>query len=291
MRYALCLLPCASMILSACGGEDLKSKDEKAHVEVKTEKVTPKNTANETASAHPEDLNVEQPDLYGFKILQTYPHGASDFTQGLFFADGVLYETTGRYGQSQLIRHDLFGGATEKRQKLPDQIFGEGAVAIGDKIISLTWRSGIGIIHDKESLVPEAQFPIGGEGWGLTYDGQNLILSDGSARLRFIDPATYQDTKKLDVTLQGKPVDRLNELEYINGEIWANLWQMDYIVRIDPKSGKVTAIINLAGINDEIRDLNDEVLNGIAYDPSTERLLVTGKHWSKIYEIELIKMN
>ncbi|MEM9988903.1 MAG: glutaminyl-peptide cyclotransferase, partial [Pseudomonadota bacterium] len=228
------------------------------------------------------------PDLYTVEIVKTFPHDREAFTQGLFFAGGVLYESTGKVGKSALIRHDLFEAATAKTTPLRQDVFGEGATAVDGKIISLTWRDGVGFVHDLETMAHEQDFPIAGEGWGLTYDGTRLIMSDGTHRLRFLDPYTYEEKGSVEVKVGRRPLPRLNELEWIKGEVWANIWQQDVIARIDPKTGQVTGFIDLSGIYPQRNDPFDDVLNGIAYDPTTDRLLITGKRWSKMFEIRLI---
>lgn len=229
--------------------------------------------------------------IFTYRIINEFPHGTNDFTQGLFIADGILYESTGRVGQSYLIRHDILGGKEAKRQPLPRHVFGEGATAVGDSIISLTWRDGVGYVHDLETLSRVSQFTVQGEGWGLTSDGDRLILSDGTNALRFLDPETFEEIGQVAVTANGRPVPRLNELEYINGKVWANVWQTDVIVQIDPETGRVSGFIDLSGLYDGQRDPRDDVLNGIAYDPETDRLFVTGKNWPKIYEIRIVEAN
>lgn len=246
----------------------------------------PKPQAN--ADAHPAPATpTARPRVYGYEVVGTLPHSQSAFTQGLFIADGVLYETTGKVGRSVLIRHDALGGATARTVKLPDHVFGEGSVAVDDRIISLTWRAGLGHVHDLETMTLQDSFPIAGEGWGLTYDGERLIMSDGTNRLRFLDPDTYKETGTLRVFVGDKPVPQLNELEWINGEIWANVWMTDVVVRIDPTTGQVTSFIDLSGLLPPQYVRSNDVLNGIAYDPETDRLFVTGKRWPTIFEIKL----
>ena len=225
--------------------------------------------------------------IWSYNIVNEFDHGEDLFTQGLFIADGALYESTGKKGHSQIIRHGILSKQPLQRQPLPEGVFGEGATAFGDKIISLTWRSGIGYVHQLKDLSLISTFPIRGEGWGLTSDGKRLIMSDGSNRLRFLDPDNFQEIGWLSVTVQGRPVTYLNELEWVEGEIWANVWKQDVIVRIDPDTGVVTSMIDMRGLYRQSQD-PDDVLNGIAYDPSTKRLFVTGKRWPKIYEIKLI---
>ncbi|MFM1896653.1 MAG: hypothetical protein RLZZ385_1727 [Pseudomonadota bacterium] len=228
--------------------------------------------------------------VHGFKVINTYPHDPQAFTQGLVFEDGYLYEGTGRNGQSRLSKIRLEDGAVEMTTRLSDRYFGEGIEIVGDKIFQLTWQSHMVFVYNKEDFSPAGNHFNPGEGWGLAWNGEQLILSDGTSTLHFLDPDTFAPTGRIRVTLEGEPVDRLNELEYINGEIWANVWQTDYIVRIDPSSGQVNSIVNLQGLTAiTSRPGNDAVLNGIAYDDDTGRLFVTGKLWPSLYEIELVE--
>jgi glutamine cyclotransferase len=240
-----------------------------------------------------------RPDVarYRYKVVKTYPHDRRSFTQGLVYEDGFLYEGTGLYGQSAIYQRDLQTGKTVKTLRLPDKYFGEGITLFGDKLIQLTWQSNVGFVYQKDTFTPLGEFKYPGEGWGLTQDGKRLILSDGTATLRFLDPNTYAETGRIEVRDQGRPVQYLNELEFIpaaplrvgDGSVYANIWRTDRIAIIDPTSGRVTGWIDLSGLyappND---DQNDYVLNGIAYLPKTQHLLVTGKLWPRLYEIELI---
>lgn len=233
--------------------------------------------------------SAESPVLYEAKIVATYPHDHNAFTQGLFFANGRLYESTGQYGASELRQVNIKSGFSLLTRKLPDEVFGEGSTAVDGKLINVTWRAGRGFVHTLDTLEPEDEFSYEGEGWGLTYDGEKLILSDGSSTLRFLDPETFEETSKLDVTLHGGPVEALNELEWVEGEIFANVWQTDWIVRIDPASGNVTGLIDLSKLHPAARrkNVNDDVANGIAYEPVSKRLFVTGKNWPSLFEIEI----
>ncbi|MEL7487293.1 MAG: glutaminyl-peptide cyclotransferase, partial [Pseudomonadota bacterium] len=223
------------------------------------------------------------------EIVNVFPHDDQAFTQGLFFADEMLIESTGRYGRSQIRVLDLQSGDVVNARRLPDIVFGEGATRVGDRIISLTWRSRIGFVHRLSDLKPLGRFEVDGEGWGLTYDGDRLILSDGSDRLTFLDANTYEKRGSLSVTLNGEPLRRLNELEWIDGAIYANVWQSDVIVRIDPDSGEVTQIIDVSALFPvaQRRNPSDDVPNGIAYLESEGRMFITGKNWPKLFEIAL----
>lgn len=242
------------------------------------------------AGAQEAQSEIKEPVFYKYEIVNTYPHDTSAFTQGLFFDSGALYESTGQIGQSVIRRVTLETGETELIAPLPRDIFGEGSTKFGDKIFVLSWVSGEGFILDAESFSQTGSFTYSGEGWGLTHDGDHLIMSDGSPVLRFLDPETQALTRELTVTFRGNALPKLNELEWIDGEIFANVWQSSAIVRIDPKNGIVTGIIDMRGLlkEDDITSGHTDVLNGIAYDPEQNRLFVTGKYWPKLYEVKLV---
>ena len=228
---------------------------------------------------------------YTFEVTRVYPHNPNAFTQGLLFADGFLYESTGQYGRSSLRKVDLETGQVLQSVPLEGQFFGEGLTLFGGRLIQLTWLSQIGFVYDRESFALRDQFAYLTEGWGLTHDGNRLIMSDGTSVLYFLDPKSFAETGQLQVHDDRGPVTRLNELEWIDGEIFANIWRTDYIARISPQSGRVTGWIflgDLLSAEDRPR-LPDAVLNGIAYDPATKRLFVTGKLWPKLFEIKLIE--
>lgn len=229
-----------------------------------------------------------RPPVQGYEIVRTYPHDPTAFTQGLVFHDGILIESTGRFS-STLRRVRLEDGAVLTRRELDGNYFGEGVAVIGDRVFSLTWQNGTGFVWNADDLSQVGTFSYSGEGWGLTEDGTRLILSDGTARLRFLDPDTFVETGGVTVTYGGRPVTRLNELEWIDGEVFANLWMQDLIVRIDPATGRVVGVIDLTDILPvgERLDPADDVLNGIAWDEVGRRLFVTGKNWSKLFEIRL----
>jgi glutamine cyclotransferase len=227
-----------------------------------------------------------------YEVINTYPHDPNAFTQGLVYEDGVLYEGTGLKGRSSLRKVELETGEVLQRLDLAAQYFGEGITIWEDKIIQLTWQSHIGFVYDKESFELLREFSYPTEGWGITHDGTRLIMSDGTATLHFLDPETFVETGSVQVFDSNGPVVRLNELEYINGEVYANIWQTDRIARIDPDTGKVTGWIDLTGLL-SVEDLRQsvDVLNGIAYDAEHDRLFVTGKLWHKLFEIELVPQN
>jgi glutaminyl-peptide cyclotransferase len=221
-------------------------------------------------------------------IVATYPHDPDAFTQGLFIHGGLLYESTGQIGRSSLRRVELDTGDVQQQADIEPPYFGEGSVRFGDRIFMLSWVSETGFIFDADTFERIGTFSYPGEGWGLTHDGSRLVLSDGSARLRYLDPGTLEQTGTLDVTLNGRPVRRLNELEWVDGEIWANVWQSTMIVRIDPGTGSVTGLIDLEDIvPDSLEGSRDAVANGIAWDAATGRIYVTGKLWPVLHEIRI----
>jgi len=227
--------------------------------------------------------------VYTYNIVNTYPHDRNAFTEGLVFEDDVLYEGTGRFGHSTLRRVELETGDILQIRELSDQFFGEGITIYENKVIQLTWRSNIGFVYDKNSFELLQEFNYSTEGWGITHDGERLIMSDGTSTLHFLDPQTFEEIGQLEVSDNDGPVTRLNELEYIQGEIYANVWQTDRVARIAPMTGRVVGWVDLAGLL-TAEDLSEpvDVLNGIAYDANTDRLFVTGKWWPKLFEIELI---
>ena len=227
--------------------------------------------------------------VYTYKVINTYPHDRSAFTEGLVFEDGVLYEGTGLKGYSTLRRVKLETGEILKIRELPPQFFGEGVTIYGNKIIQLTWQSHIGFVYDKYSFKLLQEFNYPDEGWGITHNGKHLIMSDGTETLHFLDPETFEEVSQIEVSANDIPVTRINELEYIQGEIYANIWQTERIARIDPLTGQVVGWIDLKGILSPEDDSGTvDVLNGIAYDAKNDRLFVTGKFWPKLFEIELM---
>jgi glutamine cyclotransferase len=229
--------------------------------------------------------------VYGYKILKTYPHDPKAFTQGLvYYKDDILYEGTGMWGESSLRKVDLKTGQVLQIHTLPSDIFGEGITLWGDKIIQLTWQHRKGFVYDRETFTLLREFSYPTEGWGITHDGTRLIMSDGSATLFVWDPETLQEIGRIEVRDDKGPVVRLNELEYIRGLIYANVWQTDRIAIIRPDDGHVVGWIDLSGLlAPEDRHARVDVLNGIAYDAEGDRLFVTGKYWPKLFQIQLIK--
>ena len=238
-------------------------------------------------------LSQAQEDVtrYGYNILNTYPHNINSFTQGLVYHEGYLFEGTGKNGQSNLSKINLEDGEVLMSKSMSQRYFGEGIEIVDDKIYQLTWKSHLVFVHDKETFESIESHYNATQGWGLAYDGSHLILSDGTATLQFMDPKTFAPVRKIEVSLAGNAVNQLNELEYINGEVWANVWQTNFILRIDPVSGEVNSIVDLTGLSEQTQlGSSEAVLNGIAWDAEAERLFVTGKHWANLFEIELIAL-
>lgn len=230
--------------------------------------------------------------IYTYKVINVYPHDRNAFTQGLIFEDGVFIEGTGLYGRSSLRRVSINTGEVLKYHELPPHLFGEGITIYDNKIIQLTWRSNVGFVYDKNSFELLREFNYPTEGWGVTYDGKHLIMSDGSANLYFLHPETFEEQNRIQVHGNNGAVKRLNELEYVDGEIYANVFQTNRIARINPKTGNVVGWIDLTGIlGIEDRRGPVDVLNGIAHDAENNRLFVTGKLWPKLFEIELIQLD
>jgi glutaminyl-peptide cyclotransferase len=223
-----------------------------------------------------------------YRVVHEYPHDPDAFTQGLLYENGSLFESTGLPGRSSLRRVDLQTGHVEQIIRVPDEFFAEGLTDWQNYLIQLTWQSHVGFVYDRSTFRKLKEFHYSGEGWGLTHDNKQLIMSDGSATLRFLDPADFHVMRTLAVADGAEPVQYLNELEYVKGEIWANVWQTDRVARISPATGKVLGWINLEGIlKPSSRTEKTDVLNGIAYDATHDRLFVTGKLWPKIFEIKL----
>jgi glutamine cyclotransferase len=228
---------------------------------------------------------------YTYQVVHSFPHDPAAFTQGLIFENGMLYESTGLYGNSSLRRVILQVGQILNRIDFPQGVFAEGVTLFGDRLYMLTWKAQKGYVFDPTSLKQLGEFGYRGEGWGLTHDERSLIMSDGTSTLRFLDPQTLVLQRTIDVKQDGKSVDQVNELEYVKGEILANVWKTNTILRIDPATGRVTGTIDLTGLFTPApdADLEDDVLNGIAYDAAGDRLFVTGKRWPKVFEIKLVK--
>ena len=225
--------------------------------------------------------------MYRYEIVRAYPHDPRAFTQGLQYVDGVLYEGTGQNGQSSIRRVKLETGEVLQKRDVPAEHFGEGITVWKNDLIELTWRTHVAFVYDRQTFQPKKQFSYPGEGWGLTHDGTNLIMSDGSNELRVLDPVTFVEKRRIKVTAAGEPLRNLNELEYVKGEIFANVWQTDYIARIAPDTGKVVGYIDLRGLLTAAERAHADVLNGIAYDAEHDRLFVTGKWWPRLFEVRV----
>lgn len=228
--------------------------------------------------------------VYGYQVVHTYPHDTHAFTEGLFYLKGFLYESTGLEGESSIRKVRLETGEVVQKIDIPAQYFGEGIVNWKAHLVSLTWKSGIGFVYDLATLKVQRRFSYSGEGWALTQDGKRLIMSDGTPQLRFLDPITLKETGRLSVSYNGTAVSSINELEWVKGKIYANVWHTNVLIIIDPNSGIVSGVVNLAGLlsPSEQAPGPDGVLNGIAYDDVHDRLFVTGKNWSKLFEIRVV---
>jgi glutaminyl-peptide cyclotransferase len=229
-----------------------------------------------------------QPPIETARVIATYPHDGTAFTQGLFVDDGRLFESTGQHGESAVREVDLATGKVKREVRLPAEYFGEGSTAWGKTIVSLTWKHGKGFRWDRETFRKLGEFSYPGEGWGLTHDGESLILSDGTPELRFLDPKTMTERRRVRVTWRGRAASQINELEYVRGEILANIWHSELIVRIDPATGVIKGALDLSKIAAAVEVPDQEaVLNGIAYDAKAGKLYVTGKRWPNLFEIAL----
>jgi glutamine cyclotransferase len=226
---------------------------------------------------------------FGYQIVRVYPHDREAFTQGLQFVDGALYEGTGLNGRSSIRKVELETGKVLQRRSVSDEHFGEGITVWKSDLIELTWQSHVAFVYDRTTFEPKKRFSYPGEGWGMTQDGVNLIMSDGSDELRVLDPVTFAEKRRIKVTAAGAPLRNLNELEYVKGEIFANIWQTDYVARIAPDTGKVSGYIDLRGLLTPAERAKTDVLNGIAYDEKQDRLFVTGKLWPKLFEIKIVR--
>lgn len=290
------LVACLLLVVSACGGAEaipvataipLPSPTEApaAAAPVDTEVPVQEPAAGTSPISTPDPLRVP---AYGYTIINTYPHDPGAYTQGLQYVEGEFYEGTGRHGESSLRRVAIETGEVLQQLDLDAAYFGEGIVVIEDQIWQLTWQEQTAFLYDRTTFAEKERFTYETEGWGLTFDGEHLIMSDGTPNLYFRDPATFAEVGRVEVTYLGEPLDRLNELEYINGEVWANIYQSNFIVRINPESGVVQGVLDLSGILDGVAVTGPvDVLNGIAWDEANERLFVTGKWWPALFEITI----
>lgn len=258
------------------------------HVEANTSSGTAPDPATVAKQLEPEDPQLP---VWGYEVVNVFPKDPKGFTQGLVYEDGYFLEGTGLNGESTLRKVEITTGKVLKKVDLDAKYFGEGITLLKGKIYQLTWQTKIGFIYDLKSFEKLGSFKYATEGWGITHDGEHLIMSDGTATLYTLDPETLKETGRIEVKDGANPVYYLNELEYVKGEIFANVWQTNTICRIDPKTGKLLGWIDLTGILKPEHQGSHEVdvLNGIAYDPKGDRLFVTGKLWPKVYEIKLVK--
>lgn len=251
---------------------------------------TPAPVAAQSTEPEQQDMPLTAPvrvPVYTYEVVNVYPHDAAAFTQGLVFYQGALFESTGLNGSSSLRKVELETGRVLKKLDVPSQYFAEGLALFNGRLLQLTWQNHVGFVYDQETFQQLNTFSYSGEGWGLANDGKSLILSDGSNQIRFLDPNTFQVQRTITVRDRGQAVARLNELEYVNGEIFANIWYTDRVARINPADGSVVGWIELNGLLTPQDGSRADVLNGIAYDAATNRLFVTGKLWPKLFEIKL----
>jgi glutamine cyclotransferase len=282
MRILLLLVPGVWLAVAGCGQRSGASPAPQAITNI------PSVPSKLVAEPAPGTNTGTQLPVYTYEIVNTYPHDRGAFTQGLVFLNGEFLESTGLNGQSSLRRVELKTGRVIQQVDVPSEYFAEGLAVMGRKAFQLTWQNGKGFVYDIDTFRKEQEFSYDGEGWGLATDGKWLLMSDGTQRIRFLDPVTLAVKRTINVQTQGKPVIHLNELEYVKGEIFANLWPTDYLVRIDPATGNVTGVVDFTHLLPAVdRDQNTDVLNGIAYDLATDRLFVTGKRWPKLYEVRL----
>lgn len=225
--------------------------------------------------------------VYGYQVVNRLPHDRGAFTEGLFVLDGDFYESTGLEGKSYVRRVEIATGRVKQQYNVPSQYFGEGIVAFGKQLFQLTYKTEVAFVYDRSTLQLLKTYKYKGEGWGMTTDGKRLIMSDGTAQLRFLDPATFKELGRLSVTDAGRPIDQLNELEWIKGEIWANIWMTQKIARINPQTGRVNSWVDMSGILSVMETAGTDVMNGIAYDAKTDRVFVTGKWWPRVFEVKV----
>ena len=282
----------AVIFLAGCGGTETTAANAGRQIPANGELAGQKTAPHNVNVVQTPDMAAthEEVPTYSYKIKNSWPHDRRAYTQGLIFFDGLLWESTGQYGASSLRKVELKTGKVIKQISVPANYFAEGMTVFHNKVFQLTWQEHKGFIYDPATFQKQGEFNYTGEGWGLTHDGESLIMSDGTDRIRFLDPSTLATTRTISVTDRDEPVDQLNELEYIDGEIYANLYQTDRIARIAPKTGKILGWIDLTGLlSTKDRKGTEDVLNGIAYDEAGKRLFVTGKLWPKLFEIEIVK--
>ncbi len=245
-------------------------------------------TAGQDIEDVPMETRPSPPERLRVRVVRRYPHDTDAFTQGLLWHEGHLYESTGLNGRSTLRQVNLETGEVLRRRDVDRALFAEGLALIGDRLIQLTWQNGQAHVWSLDDFTHQRTFRYQGEGWGLCYDGQRLVMSDGTARLTFRDPETFRVIRQVTVRQEGRPLRNLNELECVDGQVWANVWQTDRIVRIDPSDGRVTAIVDAAGLLTDEEERDVDVLNGIAWIPERRRFVITGKHWPHLFEVEFV---
>lgn len=227
--------------------------------------------------------------IYGYVVKHTYPHDTDAFTEGLLIKDGFLYESTGMKGQSTITKKELATGKVLMKVDVPAEYFGEGIAVFGNELFALTWQNHVGFVYDLKTFKVKRKFDYPVEGWGMTSDAEHIYASDGTSTIHVLDPKTMKDVRHITVTYEGKEIKNINELEWVDGEIYANVWGTNYILRISPMTGQASGVIDLTNIIDLPMRGVDDVLNGIAYDSKQKRLYVTGKHWPSLFEIELVE--
>jgi glutamine cyclotransferase len=275
------VLIAAGVLLAAFYGDNLPGTPNPSSSPSPSSKPTPTQTLSPTPTP-----TQQKPLIYTYSIVHTYPHDISAFTEGLVFQDGSLFESTGMFAYSSLRRVDLASGEVLQQTVLDSQYFGEGIAVVNDTIVQLTWRNHVGFVYGKDNFTLLRTFIYQTEGWGITFNGTHLIMSDGSPNLYFLDPATFAVVGQVSVRDGKTPIMNINELEYVNGDLYANIWMDAKIAVINPSTGQIKAWIDLSGLHSESNI--DDVLNGIAYDQQTGRLFVTGKNWPSLYEIKLV---
>ncbi len=227
-------------------------------------------------------------ELFDVRVISIRHHDTTSYTQGLELDGSLLFESGGRYGESTLREVEPYSGVVLRKIAVPDQYFAEGLTIVGDKIYQITWREGTALVYDKNTMSQVSEFTYSGEGWGIAYDGEKLIMSDGTNKLTYRDPETFESIGETHVQLNGNPLNGLNELEYVNGSLYANVYRTTVIARIDPMSGTVTGLINAGKLLSPQEQASASVMNGIAYDESTDSYLITGKNWPKMFEVEFV---
>jgi len=244
-------------------------------------------SSSQAAPAAPQFIRPAGVPLYTYEIVNVYPHDSNAFTEGLVYYQGELFESTGLYGRSTLRRVELKTGRVLQETNLAPRYFGEGLTLLNGKAYQLTYREETGFVYQLDTFQSGLQFSYSGEGWGLTTDGQSLIMDDGSENIRYINPGTFKETRRIRVLADGQPVTNLNELEWVKGELYANVWRTSEMLRVNPQDGKIVGVVDFSGLLRIDEQEHAEVLNGIAYDPEGDRLFVTGKLWPKLFEVRL----